>query len=332
MALRSSLKAGRTAAELAAICYVDICKAATYVPKDMSIALRHIVPDIEIELKQRLFDIQQQLPADRFGTNLGIIIDQRCLLADCLMAMFRLNPRHVLRNLFPACLSERAPTLFKMSLVKACLAITSEECNLPWNPTSAALYDLMGGPLRKLLLDVTSRDAVAKSEISSLTSSTNGRKTNIISAATDKKKKTEVLQRNDGGNDRLDLILDLLRLYQSDPMLAIRGDSEDRFEQNAATMVAMANCLRENNSVVRDAAAECLFKLHSSEAIMEWGNSEQFMVAFWKISSQIVFTVAKQLLDTRERNDSLKKLLDLLKKLLICRNDFLTLHQVRKYP
>ncbi|SAM09354.1 hypothetical protein [Absidia glauca] len=327
MTLRSSLKGGRTAGELAAICYVDICKAATYVPKDMSIALRHIVPDIEIELKQRLFDIQQQLPADRFGTNLGIIIDQRCLLADCLMAMFRLNPRHVLRNLFPACLSERAPTLFKMSLVKACLAITSEECNLPWNPTSAALYDLMGGPLRKLLLDVTSRDAVAKSEISSLTSSTNGRKTNIISAATDKKKKTEVLQRNDGGNDRLDLILDLLRLYQSDPMLAIRGDSEDRFEQNAATMVAMANCLRENNSVVRDAAAECLFKLHSSEAIMEWGNSEQFMVAFWKISSQIVFTVAKQLLDTRERNDSLKKLLDLLKKLLICRNDFLTLHQ-----
>ncbi|CAO3626389.1 unnamed protein product [Cunninghamella echinulata] len=110
-------------------------------------------------------------------------------------------------------------------------------------------------------------------------------------------------------------------------MLTIRGESEDRYEQNAATMVAMANCLRENSSVVRDAAAECLFKLHSSEAIAEWGHSDQFMEAFWKISSQILFTIAKQLLDNREKNESLKKLLDLLKKLLICRNDFLTLHQ-----
>jgi neurofibromin 1 len=342
----------------------------------MSIALRHIVPDIESELKQKLFDLQQPLIADSLVSNLGIIIDHRCLLADCLVAMFRLNPRHVLRHLFPACLSDRAPTLFKISLVKACLAITSvDECNLPWNPTSAALYELMGGPLRKLLLEVTTtrRDNTAtptsaKSDISSLANSitSGGRKTNIISAATDKKKKDirynnnnsdsvsggGGLLNNNGGSgasssssgggglanggggsnsDRLELILDLLRLYQNDPMLAIRGDSEDRYEQNAATMVAMATCLRENSTVVRDAAAECLFKLHSSEAIAEWGNSDQFMEAFWKISSQIVFTVAKQLLDTRERNDGLKKLLDLLKKLLICRNDFLTLHQVKNW-
>lgn len=332
----------------------------------MSIALRHIVPDIESELKQKLFDLQQPLIADSLVSNLGIIIDHRCLLADCLVAMFRLNPRHVLRHLFPACLSDRAPTLFKISLVKACLAITSvDDGNLPWNPTSAALYELMGGPLRKLLLEVTTtgaarRDTItptsAKSDISSLANSitSGGRKTNIIGAATDKKKKDTPTRYNNsdgllnggssgggggggggiangggGNNDRLELILDLLRLYQNDPMLAIRGDSEDRYEQNAATMVAMATCLRENSTVVRDAAAECLFKLHSSEAIVEWGNSDQFMEAFWKISSQIVFTVAKQLLDTRERNDSLKKLLDLLKKLLICRNDFLTLHQVK---
>lgn len=51
------------------------------------------------------------------------------------------------------------------------------------------------------------------------------------------------------------------------------------------------------------------------------------MESFWKISSQVVFTLAKQLLDTRERDDGLKKLLDLLARLLTLRNDFLRLHQ-----
>ena len=96
-------------------------------------------------------------------------------------------------------------------------------------------------------------------------------------------------------------------------------------------MVAITNCLRENNQYVRDAAAMCLFKLHSPDYIMEWSPSPLFMESFWKISSQVVFTLAKQLLDTRERDDSLKRLLELLKKLFESRNSFLRIHQVQ-YP
>lgn len=92
-------------------------------------------------------------------------------------------------------------------------------------------------------------------------------------------------------------------------------------------MVAITNCLRDSRPVVRDAAAECLSKLHAPDYIMTWGTPTHFMEAFWKISSQVVFTLAKQLLDTRERDDGLKKLLDLLARLLTLRNEFLRLHQ-----
>lgn len=225
--LKSSLRPGRMA-ELAAICYVDICKAATYVSKTDASALRHIVPDVENELRGQLFDPDKPLIADSLMSGLGIIIDHRSLLADCLVAMFRLNPRHAMRSLFPACLDYRAPTLFKISLVKACLAIASEENRLPWNPSVTALYDSLSGPLRKLFIDFSSKD-FSKMDMNmnsnpyggSSGNISNNRKQLMNNQVNDKKSKKDVT-RVDLNNERLELILDMLRLYQTDPKLAIR--------------------------------------------------------------------------------------------------------------
>ncbi|KAI9475616.1 MAG: hypothetical protein EXX96DRAFT_506141 [Benjaminiella poitrasii] len=321
--LKSSLKPGRMA-ELAAICYVDICKATTYVSKSDPSALRNIVPDVEHELRVQLFDPEKPLIADSLMSGLGIIIDHRSLLADCLVAMFRLNPRHTLRNLFPACLDQRAPTLFKISLVKACLAIASEENRLPWNPSVTALYDSLSGPLKSLFIEFASKD-YSKMDNTAINYGTNSRKPMISNPANDKKAKKDI--RVDPYSERLELILDMLRLYQTDPKLAIRGDNNDRFEKNAVAMVAITNCLREQNQFVRDAAAMCLFKLHQPSYILEWSPAPHFMDSFWKISSQVVFALAKQLLDTREKDDGLKRLLELLKKLFESRNEFLRMHQ-----
>lgn len=74
---------------------------------------------------------------------------------------------------------------------------------------------------------------------------------------------------------------------------------------------------------MKEAAAECLYKLHAPENIMLWGAPDKYMEPFWKISSQVLFTLAKQLLDSRERENGLRKLLDLLKRLLTSRNKFL---------
>ncbi|RCH89739.1 Ras GTPase activating protein ira2, partial [Rhizopus stolonifer] len=307
--LKNSLKPGRMA-ELAAICYVDLCKAATYVPKTDAYSIRNLIPEVENELRGQLFDAEKPLIADSLMSGLGIIVDHRSLLADCLVAMFRLNPRHALRSLFPACLEPRAPTLFKISLVKACLAIASEENRLPWNPS---LFIEFAGK------DTTKVDLNAMNQYAS-------RKTMMNNPTNDKKVKTNIVLMTQN-SERLELILDMLRLYQTDPKLAIRGENEDRIEKNPIAIVAITSCLREPNQYVRDAAAMCLYKLHSPKFIVEWGPSPQFMETFWRISSQAVFTLAKQLLDNRERDDGLKRLLELLKKLFESRNEFLRMHQ-----
>ncbi|KAI9020828.1 hypothetical protein CLU79DRAFT_835831, partial [Phycomyces nitens] len=307
--LKKAIKGGRTA-ELAAICYVDICKAVNYVSKEETSSFKQLVPEIERELKEKLFDIEHPLTADSLMGTVGIIIDHRYLLADTLVAMFRLNPRKAMQTLFPICLDERAPTLFRISLVKACLAIAIQENRLPWNPSISFLYNSLCDPLKRLFLENN------KPETSSLS-------TRRPPAAVDKKVKKE----KEIPHDRLEITLDMLRLYQADPNMAIRGNAENKTEQNAAVMVAVTMCLKETNQAVRDAAAETLFKLHAPHYILEWGAPERFIESFWSISSQVIYTLAKQILDTREREDSLKKLLDLLKKLLICRNEFLRIHQ-----
>lgn len=92
-------------------------------------------------------------------------------------------------------------------------------------------------------------------------------------------------------------------------------------------MTAITNCLRDPSSSVKEAAAECLYKLHAPDYIMLWGHADRVMETFWKISSQVLFTLAKQLLDIREKDNSLRELLDLLKRLLTSRNTFLEQHR-----
>ncbi len=53
--LKKSLKSGKNS-DVSAVCYVDICKAATFVEKSETGALRHMVPAVELELNERLFD------------------------------------------------------------------------------------------------------------------------------------------------------------------------------------------------------------------------------------------------------------------------------------
>ncbi|KAI7862201.1 hypothetical protein BDF14DRAFT_1858538 [Spinellus fusiger] len=312
--LSQSLKGGRTA-ELAAICYVDICKAANYVGVDDTSALRKIVPEIEKELKERLFDIESPLIADGLMNSLGIIIDHRYLLADSIVALFRLEPQGAMKTLLPICMNERAPPPFKLSLVKACLVISMEENRLPWSPSIACVYSILCLPLKRLFLE-TLRNDPYKSEPANQSS----RK---LAVAVDKKLKRE----KDAVHERLELLLDLLRLFQADPKMALYGEPGEKTELNTVLMVSIAQCLRESNQAVRDAAAEALSKLHLPHYAFEWGPPESSMEVFWKISSQVLFVLAKQLLDNREKDDSLKKLLDLLKRLLISRNDFLRTHQ-----
>lgn len=93
-------------------------------------------------------------------------------------------------------------------------------------------------------------------------------------------------------------------------------------------MVSIANLSQHYDYTICQLASECLAKLHTAENVPHWGPKLRTMFSFWRISSQVVFVIAKQILDNKQGEDGLKCLLNLLTKLLLARNDFLDKNQV----
>lgn len=88
-------------------------------------------------------------------------------------------------------------------------------------------------------------------------------------------------------------------------------------------MISMINLMKHSDRRVRRSAADCLVQLHDSSIIVNWGPSVTLINNFWKISSQTILAIARQILDNRQNEDFLKSLLELLAKILISRNSFL---------
>ncbi|KAL0094889.1 hypothetical protein F4703DRAFT_1902562 [Phycomyces blakesleeanus] len=312
--LRKSIKGGMLA-ELAAVCFVDILKASTYVSKDDMALLKNVLPEVDMELKRRLFDMQKPMPFDSSLINVGTPIDHCYLMADCIVSMFRLNPLETINSLFSMCTLDRAPTIFKQSSIKAALVLAMEHSRVQWIQPIERIYTVLCEPLRKILLDFFGRDPI-KPDVST------SRKP--ILHINDKKIKKDLRLEI---NERNDLILDILRLYKVIPRIAVLGSSSYCFDQNATVIFTITHCLRDPLRSIREAAADCIYTLHQPVYVVSWGPPDCFMETFWKISSQVLFIIAKQLLDSRFRDSDIRKLLDLLKILLETRNNFLREHQ-----
>ena len=127
--------------DVATSCYVDICKASTYAPKS---ALRHILPNIETELHNKLFNTKAP-----FKSATGVVDDK--LMTDLLVSSFRLNHRKVVNSLFKDCLvpSEAAP-VFRQVAVNSLLRIAKEGKVLPWTPLINEAYSSLVQPIRAL--------------------------------------------------------------------------------------------------------------------------------------------------------------------------------------
>lgn len=82
--------------------------------------------------------------------------------------------------------------------------------------------------------------------------------------------------------------------------------------------------MKHSDRRVRRSAMDCLIQLNDPSIIMHWGPSSTLINNFWKISSQTVVTIARQILDHRQNEELQKSLLELLAKILISRNSFLS--------
>ncbi|KAI8097774.1 uncharacterized protein BX664DRAFT_356981 [Halteromyces radiatus] len=289
--LRKSLKSSRTA-DIAALCYVDLCKAATYIrPNDDSV-LHHIAADIDADLREKIWNATND---NTLTTTHGYSVNQQVLTTDYLLARLRLDTKSTLISLVPTCLGDRAPIRFKLALVKSCLAIADEDNHLAWNPSLENMYDPLCSILRKLFIQAVGyelRPGTLQQQRASL----------------DRRGNTELIQ-------------DILRLYKTDPLLALLNNEQG--DENGTMMLCIANLFQHQDHNIRQNAVDCLSKLHSIDAIPSWGSSTTLMSNFWSISSQVIFSLARQMLDEKQTEDGIKSLLNLVMKLLKSRAEFL---------
>jgi neurofibromin 1 len=136
-------------------------------------------------------------------------------MADCITAMFRLDTEKTINSLIPTCFDNGAPIIFKMSFVKAALAIASEENRLPSIISISTLYMPLCTRIRKLFLELFNRDHREKSDTASQHSSASSSR-KVMNTSDKRSSKTR-----SSSHERSELILDVLKLYQADPNMAV---------------------------------------------------------------------------------------------------------------
>lgn len=89
-------------------------------------------------------------------------------------------------------------------------------------------------------------------------------------------------------------------------------------------VVAVTQCLQENNMEIVRAASLCIHRIHKAKYIPYWGPEDAYMEYFWNMTSHIVLTLAKILLDKQlEQAREINQILTVLQDIYHERNSFL---------
>lgn len=87
--------------------------------------------------------------------------------------------------------------------------------------------------------------------------------------------------------------------------------------------------MNDTHSGIRTTAGEVLLQLFDSRIIERWGSGANLMATFWNLSSDVIISVARQLMELKCTDEKARFLLELLQQLMSRRNIFLRDHQVR---
>ncbi|KAL1917866.1 uncharacterized protein VTP21DRAFT_3700 [Calcarisporiella thermophila] len=296
---------GSRLSDVSTVCYIDICKASNYVLDcPVATAITNMVKEVEADLCENLFDAKHPFSLYDIG------VDQN-LMIDCILSLFRLNPRHCLRTIVPICLQDTSPIVFKLTLAKCCLILTESKIHTSIPNYADIISDTIPSQIRKLFMEGMNREKTHH-ELSL------ARK--VISLSERKQKR---LLREEH-NIRLELLLTIFKLYRIKPDLVLRVTMADHYFELHQIIKSIAICLYEPVSAIRANAAELLTQLHDENFIEHWGPSETLMSTFWSTGSEVIRTVANAILaESREQDGQVKSLLETLLSLIIKRNNFL---------
>lgn len=210
--MKKALQSTRTQ-EIAAICYVDLCRAATYIAPEEDNILRHIADDVEDILREKVWDFTRSSAVDALSSSLGYTISHQALVNDYFLASLRLDPSKTLNRLVPDLLEDDVPIVFKQAFINACLSIILEERTAPWNPTIHTMYTYICAPLRRIFVQTVKMELSYNSAKSDVSNSASGSKKTTISSGG---KTRQLQQQNVTG-----LLQSMLRLFKLDSLTAL---------------------------------------------------------------------------------------------------------------
>ncbi|EGF81694.1 hypothetical protein BATDEDRAFT_34519 [Batrachochytrium dendrobatidis JAM81] len=322
--LKKAVKSSRSY-DTAVLCYTDLCKAATFASKSDGASLRILVGSFETELKEKLFD---PLRSISLSVEDGGTIDED-LLAECLTSLFKLNPLNTLRSVYPVLVEPGVPPLYRILFMKSCANLVADTAPLPWNPPiDVALADY----IRHLFLEYVGRDK--HGDVKAYRQ--------FLKVQRDRRMRKMQAEET----ERSEIILNALQCWGASPTLAIVRDTSVITPDELLTMMqAITACLLDPMEAIRNAASQALLRLFDPQFISHWDGcrpdwrfdsdthapTELSMRIFWRTSSAVMLSIARQLLDIHAQTDIdvdiVLEIVSLLCDLLFSRNQFLKLRQ-----
>lgn len=215
--VRKALKQSKLS-DIAALCLVDVCKAATCTTKAES-GLRLLAHDVESELKDKLFDPAHPLLNSAKAVEVATMVE-------AFVAFFRLDPQKTMLDLVAVCTSSKSPIAFRVVLVKACIQLASERGRLPWNPDVSMLYPKVSALVRTWFKDIVYRwsrpsDAAAGTPQKSETRRAFAR--SVVPTKASSAAAAASTAAADEAAGRLDLLQSILQLWLIDPLSIHHG-------------------------------------------------------------------------------------------------------------
>ncbi|KAJ3188570.1 Ras GTPase activating protein ira2 [Gaertneriomyces sp. JEL0708] len=296
--------------ESATLCCVDMVEASSFVSKAEGGPIRLVAATLEVELKEKLFDQQRPLilTSGAPPSEDGASMDYR-LLAECVSALYKVNPWNTLRTVVPTMADTNAPALYKLAFVRAFWNIVAEGEALPWNPTVDAS---LASAFRALFSDcaiVRPTPDLKTRKSTGGNSNTSGSSAGAFRPHADKKGKRANQEEH---YDKLHILANILRMWYRCPMLLVARDSGVvGIEEMRNVVSGLTVCAVSVHPMIRELSAKVLERVMAAGMVGYWDGSvsdwrmgtssgasvDVTMRNYWRTTSQVLSAISRAIVD-----------------------------------
>ncbi|KAF8645481.1 hypothetical protein AX16_007766 [Volvariella volvacea WC 439] len=237
---------GSRHAEVALVCALDVCRAATHVKPEGEVPLRMIAYDIAHEIKSALtITSSGKKPFWESYEEIDI-----AMYAEAMVACYRFLPLEDVMPLFRICVEPERSDAVKTCAARACLTLVQEAPRLTWQKPLDKLEELMARRWRDIFKTV----GVRRQEIDQY-----GNPKRIAPRPKSKRKPGMII------SDREILLLGILSLWRSNPFFYLSNIQESDIDEWVNTAVRLWEASIDDS--VKVSTASC-FKMVADMAFL----------------------------------------------------------------